>query len=87
MACWSKAVYPFHWLAHWPLLAMALQQNQLPDAVVAARAMLDPGQQQLPTEVEDLLSSAVYAWGANNETVAQSHLESTAQLASLYGYL
>ncbi len=87
LTSWAKVLYPFQWLAHWPLLAISLRQNRLPDAIAAARAMLDPGQQQLPHEVDTVLGTAVAAWDAGDETAVRTHLATAVELAAHYGYL
>ncbi len=87
VASWSGTSYPFQWLAHWLLLALALRQNRLPDAIAAARAMLDSKQQQLPDEVDEVLGAAAAAWEACDETAAQSSLATAVKLAQQYGYL
>jgi DNA-binding SARP family transcriptional activator/tetratricopeptide (TPR) repeat protein len=44
LSTWDNSPYPFQWLAYWILLAITLEQEALPDAIKAARAMLDPSQ-------------------------------------------
>jgi tetratricopeptide (TPR) repeat protein len=87
LASWAKTRYPFQWLAHWPLLTLFLRQNQPLDAIVQARAMLDPGQQQMPDDVHDVLETAVAAWEASTESAAQSQLQAAVELASQRGYI
>ena len=79
--------YPFHWLAQWLLLTLALRQNRLQDAIIATQAMLDIKQQQLPHEIDGMLATAVTAWDAGDETVALESLETAVTLATQYGYL
>jgi hypothetical protein len=47
LSCWDQVriAYPFHWLALWPLLAVAVGQDTLDDALGYARCLLDPSQQ------------------------------------------
>jgi predicted DCC family thiol-disulfide oxidoreductase YuxK len=87
IASWADTMYPFQWLAYWPLLATALWLDRPADAVAAARAMLDSKQQQLPDEVDEVLEMAVAVWQSNDETTARSRLETAAELAAQYGYL
>ena len=87
LASWDKSPYPFYWLAQWLLLALALQQNQLPDAIHAARAMLDAKQQKLPDEIDDLLVTAVSAYEADDEVTVRDRLETAVALATQHGYL
>lgn len=84
---WKATPYPFQWLAHWLLLAIARRQNRLPDAFAAARAMLDPNQQQLPDEVEDVLETVISAWEAGQVTAVQDHLGTAVEIAARFGFL
>jgi tetratricopeptide (TPR) repeat protein len=59
---WQLLQYPFHWLARWPLLAVALDQGRIADAVGQARAMLEPVQQRLPNALTASLEEAIAAW-------------------------
>ncbi len=86
VAKWDSTAYPLQWLAYWPLLAIALRQKRLPDAIAAAQAMLDTEQQRLD-EVEAVLGAAVAAWQSNDEATAQSHLVTAVELAAQSGYL
>jgi tetratricopeptide (TPR) repeat protein len=51
---WQKSpfVYAFHWTARFPLLAVALDREEIPEALDHARALLDPQQQKLPEPLE-----------------------------------
>lgn len=44
----SEIAYPFHWTARLPLLALAVEHDDLSEAVRQARALTDPAQQRLP---------------------------------------
>jgi hypothetical protein len=82
-----NTTYPFQWVVHWLLLALALRQDRLPDAIAAARAMLHVKQQKLPDEVEAALETAVSAHEANDEMTARDCLKTAVDLAIHYGYL
>ncbi len=60
LRCWQplSLVYPFQWLAHWPLLAVALERRQGAEALGHARALLDPTQQRMPEALAEALESA-----------------------------
>ena len=62
---------PFQWLALWPLIAVALHEEQLFLAVDYARALLDPGQQRLPDALAGSLEQAVQAWDGDAPESAQ----------------
>ncbi len=80
-------VFPFHWTALWPLLGVALEQDQLADAVDYARQLLVPAQQRLPDELTALLEAAIRAWEATRYEVAETYLLEATTMAQETGYL
>ncbi|WNG48203.1 AAA family ATPase [Archangium minus] len=48
-------VYPFQWMAHWPLAAVLLEQHHALEALAHLRATLEPQQQRLPEALLALL--------------------------------
>jgi tetratricopeptide (TPR) repeat protein len=84
---WQMTAYPFCWLAHWPLLAMALGRDDLGTAVSSATAMLDPVQQRLPDNLNDALERAVQAWEAEESDATRQALEQALTLARDRSYL
>ena len=72
---------PFQWLALWPLIAVALHEEQLSLAVNYARALLDPGQQRLPDALVTSLERAVQAWDEGAPESARSLLRQSMTLA------
>ena len=84
---WANTPYPFQWLVNFPLLALAMQANQLPAAIQFAQAMLDPSQQKLPDELDDMLATAVSFWQVDNVDSAREALSTAVVLAHRYGYL
>lgn len=87
VATWGNSIYPFHWPAHWLLLALALKQNCLADAIASACVMSDIKQQKLPDEIDDLLLTAVSAHEMNDQVTARDCLETAVALATQHGYL
>jgi tetratricopeptide (TPR) repeat protein len=87
LAKWQSVQYPFHWLALWPLLAVALEQGHLVEAVDQARAMLDPVQQRLPEALTATLEEAIAAWDAGQAAPAREHLAEAVRLAQEGNYL
>jgi DNA-binding SARP family transcriptional activator/predicted ATPase len=83
----SPFVYAFHWTARFPLLAVALTREQLPEALDHARALLDPQQQKLPETLEAALEAAVQAADDEEDKVVRQRLEQTIQVARETGYL
>ncbi len=86
---WQRGqfVYAFHWTARFPLLAMALEKEGIPEALGHARAMLDPQQQQLPEPLEAALEEAVQAGEQDLPTASSAHLRRAVELAQKLGYL
>ena len=84
---WAKTHYPFQWLAHWPLLAISRRQNRLKDAITSAQALLDPGQQQLPDEVCELLAQILAAWEAGQVSAVRKGLKTAVDTAVRHGFL
>ncbi len=73
--------YPFHWLALWPLLAAALQRNQLDHAVRYAHGLLHPSQQLLPEAVLAELQAADASAVAGRIAQTRSRLQAAVDLA------
>lgn len=84
---WENSPYPFQWLAYWILLAINLEDAILPAAIAATRAMLDPGQQKLPDDVNAALEMAVQASESGDTEIIQEGLQQVVNLARRYGYL
>ena len=79
-------VYPFQWAARWPLLAAALAEGAVDQAVEHARAMLDPEQQPLPDEVARELALAVDLWESGDLPRTRSHLQGASEAAVPLGF-
>jgi pantothenate synthetase len=79
--------YGFEWLALWPLMAAALQRDQLGEAVDAARRLLHPSQQRLADELTAALQAASEALAAGQTAEVRDHLESAIRLAQAAGQL
>ena len=83
----GHASAPFQWLAHWPLIAAALQKDQLAPAIDYARALLDPVQQRMPDELLACLEQAVQAWEGGTPDSARALLHESMALAQQMHYL
>ncbi|MEZ4619910.1 MAG: hypothetical protein R2867_31010 [Caldilineaceae bacterium] len=83
----THASAPFQWTALWPLLAVALVEEELDGALTCVHALLDPNQQQLPERLVVPLTAAVRA-GANNEAhAALHHMQAALHAAQELHYL
>jgi hypothetical protein len=58
----AQSIVPFRWFAIFPLLGVALQEEEFDQAVQWAKHMIMPLQQRLPDDLTDLLESGVTAW-------------------------
>src|SRR5262249_26786765 len=83
----TPLVYPFQWTALWPLIGVALAQEQLPDAMNYARALLTPVQQRLPDALTAAIEDALAAWDQGQAETAGTHLHRACALAQELGYL
>jgi len=77
-------IYPFEWLARFPMLALAISENRVDDARVHAAAMLDPSQQRLSASLTAALESALRE---DDKQESLSYLQEACRLAQEDGYL
>jgi tetratricopeptide (TPR) repeat protein len=78
---------PFHWMWLCPLIAVALADDRIADAVAYAAGLVDPTQQRLPHSLEATLEGAMAAWERDDVEQARTHLERAAAQAREMGYL
>ena len=66
MATWRRcaAPYPFYWQALWPLIGVALAQDNAADAISHAQRLHEPDQQILTAELAALTTAALSTWDA-----------------------
>ena len=83
----GHASAPFQWLARWPLIAVALREEQVSLAIDNARALLDPGQQRLPNALAASLEQAIQAWDGGTPESACALLRQSLALAQQLHYL
>jgi hypothetical protein len=86
---WRKSplVYPFQWLALWPLIAAARMQNRAEEALSCACALLEPTQQLLPEDLKVLLDAALEAQASGRVEIALAQLDRALQAAHSLAYL
>jgi DNA-binding SARP family transcriptional activator len=77
----------FQWTALWPLVGVALLQNQIAEASEFARALLDGSQQRLPDALTSLVEKAIGAWEGDKSEAAGIYLGRAIELAQDLGYL
>ncbi|MCA0453629.1 MAG: AAA family ATPase [Chloroflexi bacterium] len=79
--------YGFQWILRWPLVAVALHENQIFEAITHVQVLLDQSQPQLPKQVEETLIKAVRASEAQNIDDCKLWLGIAVQQASEEKYL
>jgi len=77
----------WNWTALWPLISIALAQDQLSAAIDDARVLLAPQQQALPDALRVAVEAAIQAWDSGRLEAAYAHLQQAAALAGEKGYL
>jgi hypothetical protein len=87
---WQQ-LHPYHcsfkWMALWPLIGVALAQNQVPETVDYARALLDPGQKRLPDTLTGVLENVIKSWEGDELETGRTYLAQAIELAQESGYL
>jgi len=83
----GHAAAPFQWLARWPLIAVALHEEQIALAVDHARAVLDPSQQPPPDALAASLEQAIQSWDGGAADAARTLLQQSMMLAQELRYL
>ena len=86
---WEEAAtgIPFRWLALWPLIGVALQENRLEQALAFGALLLEDTQQPPPQKIGERLAGAFAAWRAGNGVQARAYLEAAATAAFSHGHL
>jgi predicted ATPase len=83
----SETGFMFQWLALYPLISIALDQDRIPDAVEYARGLLEPAQQAIPGTLEASLGGAIEAWERGEPEAARTHFDRAIELALEMAYL
>ena len=78
---------PFEWTALWPLIGVAVVQQQLANAIKYACMLLVPEQQRLPDALTADLEQAIQAWDYDQAERARTELQQAMALAQQMGYL
>lgn len=79
--------FPIQWLARWPLIGVALVQDELSEAIQHARAVLPPPQQILPAALTMQVEEAIDAWEGGKLETVRTHLHRAIELAQETDYL
>ncbi len=75
LASWQrfKQVYPLQWQALWPLLGLALERDEVGEAIDHAGALLRPEQQALPDALAGPLAAGVWRPGRVGRPRRRAH--------------
>ena len=79
--------YPFQWLAHLPLLALAASDESLDQAQALITELIQPTQQMLAAPVHDSLTSLAAEWEQLGDAARGQKLQAVIRLATKYRYL
>jgi eukaryotic-like serine/threonine-protein kinase len=80
-------VYPFQWVALFPLVAVELAEGRIAEAVEHTQAMLRPTQQRLPDPVAKSLEDGAAAFARSDAEAAHRCLSDALKQAEERGYL
>ena len=89
LEAWNRlpAPYMFEWIGRLPLLAIALAENDLTDALGHARVLLDEVQKRLPSPVESALFAALRAADGENREECLGLLQQSIESAQQHHFL
>ena len=85
---WAEGVpYPFKWTALWPLIAIAIECNDVSAAAKYSQQLLDPPQQPLPPKLAACVAEIIKAHKSAQEKEALEIAGHAVQLARKLKYL
>ncbi len=79
--------YPCDWMAIWPLVAIALEREEIPEATELARGLLSESQNPLPSELEKVVREATVVKEAGDTATARTTLTRALQVAKRLRYV
>jgi DNA-binding SARP family transcriptional activator/tetratricopeptide (TPR) repeat protein len=83
----THASLPYNWTALWPLIGLALREEQLPTAVEYLHMLLDPNQQRLPDTLVAIIELALHAWDRSELDEANQQIHRSVEIAQQFQYL
>jgi tetratricopeptide (TPR) repeat protein len=78
---------PFKWTALWPLIGVALEEQNISEAIEYARDLFQPMQMRQPDALKEMLEAAIAASEQIQMEEARTQLERAMKLAQEMGYL
>jgi len=79
--------YGFDWMALWPLIAIALRENKMGDAIEGAKALFGPNQHPFAPELTGITRNAIAQWENGETELARTDLASAIEVAQRIGQL
>jgi eukaryotic-like serine/threonine-protein kinase len=79
--------YPFQWFVYFPLIGVAVAEEQITEAIEYATLILDPKQMILPADLTAALEQAVQSCAQADLPATQAALQEVVGLAVGYGFL
>ncbi len=83
----AQSVVPFRWFALFPLLGVALQEDNIEDAIESAQHLITSPQQRLPDDLTALLAQAVAAGDRGTKDEVRGLLHQALHLARELHYI
>jgi DNA-binding SARP family transcriptional activator len=79
--------YMFEWIGRWPLIALAVADDNMSEALSHSHRLLDPSQKRMPETIEPVLEAAIRAAGTGDLGFSRTLLDQAAATARERGYL
>jgi tetratricopeptide (TPR) repeat protein len=79
--------YPCDWMAIWPLVAIALDRNDVPGAIELSRGLLPKSQSPLPPELDTLVRKSIASEETGETAAAGAILAQALGVARRLGYI
>lgn len=83
----SPLVYPFQWMALWPMIGIALAENRQDDLVDLFQKLLVSTQQILPDDLNEMVKTAVQDQKFADSQERPTSQKQAVEIAKLMGYL
>lgn len=83
----TPIIYPIHWSALWPLIAVDLAANEIAAAIDSARALLHALQHQPPESLTAVLHTAIESFDSSRYDAARACLSDALALAQELRFL
>jgi tetratricopeptide (TPR) repeat protein len=79
--------FPFFWLTHWPLIDIALAEDDIETAIGYAQRLFSPDQQPIPGLLAQILQACFTCWEEERTEDARQHFAEAVETAVSLGYL